>query len=80
MNAKLLSRRVWILRGLNFKVKKMIDEKSSMVLNNENPEISHLNTLEDISRLMSLEWKLNNQIFQIKNQLDKVQEKVGVQQ
>lgn len=79
MDAKLLARRVWILQGLNFKVKKLIDEKSSFVLNNENPEISHLTTMEDISKLLSLEWKLNNQLFQIRNQLERVKEKVGAQ-
>ena len=79
MDAKLLARRVWILQGLNFKVKKLIDEKSSFVLNNENPEISHLTTMKDISKLLSLEWKLNNQLFQIRNQLERVKEKVGAQ-
>ena len=79
MNAKIKARRFWLLNSLNYKVHQMVDKKISVVLNNTNPDIEHINTLEDVSQLLSLEWKINNQTYQLKTQLERLKEKVGAQ-
>ena len=80
MNAKSKARRFWLLNSLNYKVQQMVDKKISSVLNNTNPNIDNLTTLENISTLLSLEWKINNQTYQLKTQLERLKEKVGAQQ
>lgn len=78
MNPKYQAKRLWLLNSLNFKVKAKVDEKISYILNN----LEHVNVgmLEDISKMLSLEWKLNNQTYELKNQLARIAQKAGVQQ
>lgn len=61
MDPKQKARRLWLLNSLNFKVKQEVDKKVSYVLNN--PEHINIGMLEDISKMLSLEWKLNNQTY-----------------
>ena len=81
-NPNLLSRRLWQIRGLNFKVQRLIDDKAKQVLENKNPEITYENVLEDVSKLLTLEWKLTNQEYWLANKLEKAKQAVkeGVQQ
>ena len=81
-NPNLLSRRLWQVRGLNFKVQRLIDDKAKQVLENKNPEVTYENVLEDVSKLLTLEWKLTNQEYYLKNQLEKARQEIkeGVQQ
>lgn len=78
MNPKYQAKRLWLLNSLNYKVKQEVDKKVSYILNN--PEHLNVGMLEDISKMLSLEWKLNNQTYELKNQLNRIAQKAGVQQ
>ena len=74
MNTKMLVSRVWATMGLSFKVKKLIDEKTRMVLEETNPEINQIGMLEDISKLLSLDWKVSRQLWRMREELKAVKE------
>ena len=78
MNTKMLVTRVWATTGLSFKVKKLIDEKTRKVLEETNPEINQIGMLEDISKLLSLDWKISRQLWRMREELKTVKE--GAQQ
>jgi len=78
MNTKMLVTRVWATTGLSFKVKKLIDEKTRTVLEETNPEINQIGMLEDISKLLSLDWKISRQLWRMREELKTVKE--GAQQ
>lgn len=78
MDTQYVSKRLWLLRQLNNKVKTKINRLSSAVLNDES-EYPNDKTLESISNLLSLEWKLSNQTCALKNQLKRLKVKVGAQ-
>lgn len=80
MNTKIMVKRVWATTGLSFKVKKLIDQKTKQVLEEENPEINQIPMLEDISKLMSLDWKISRNLWRMKQELESLKEKEGVQQ
>ena len=68
MDLKSKAKRLVQLNNLNNKVKEELDKKVSYILNNSD----NLNVLmlEDISKILSLEWKLTNQVLKLKNQLE----------
>ncbi|MFA5333000.1 MAG: hypothetical protein WC376_00710 [Candidatus Nanoarchaeia archaeon] len=74
MNTKMLVSRVWATTGLSFKVKKLIDEKTRKVLEETNPEINQIGMLEDISKLLSLDWKVSRQLWRMREELKAVKE------
>jgi hypothetical protein len=78
MNSKMLVSRVWATTGLSFKVKKLIDEKTRTVLEEKNPEINQIGMLEDISKLLTLDWKISRQLWRMREELKTIKE--GVQQ
>ncbi|MFA5303311.1 MAG: hypothetical protein WC393_02115 [Candidatus Nanoarchaeia archaeon] len=78
MNTKMLVTRVWATTGLSFKVKKLIDEKTRTVLEETNPEVNQIGMLEDISKLLSLDWKISRQLWRMREELKSVKE--GAQQ
>ena len=80
MNTKMLVSRVWATTGLSFKVKRLIDEKTAQILSEKNPEINQINMLEDVSKLMSLDWKISRNLWRMKQELESLKEKEGVQQ
>ena len=74
MNSKMLVSRVWATTGLSFKVKKLIDEKTRTVLEEKNPEINQIPMLEDISKLLTLDWKISRQLWRMREELKAVKE------
>ncbi|VVB76455.1 Uncharacterised protein [Candidatus Tiddalikarchaeum anstoanum] len=80
-NPNVLSKRLWLLGSLNYKVVEEINRKTSVILNG-NEELSNQPLLEDISNLLSLEWKLDHQIYWLNGRLEKAKQAVkeGVQQ
>jgi hypothetical protein len=74
MNTKMLVSRVWATTGLSFKVKKLIDEKTRKVLEETNPEVNQIGMLEDISKLLSLDWKVSRQLWRMREELKAVKE------
>ncbi len=70
----MLVSRVWATTGLSFKVKKLIDEKTRKVLEETNPEINQIGMLEDISKLLSLDWKVSRQLWRMREELKAVKE------
>jgi hypothetical protein len=74
MNTKMLVSRVWATTGLSFKVKKLIDEKTRMILEEKNPEFNQIGMLEDISKLLSLDWKISRQLWRMREELKAVKE------
>ncbi|MDD4353106.1 MAG: hypothetical protein PHN56_01475 [Candidatus Nanoarchaeia archaeon] len=74
MNTKMLVTRVWATTGLSFKVKKLIDEKTRKVLEETNPEVNQIGMLEDISKLLSLDWKVSRQLWRMREELKAVKE------
>ena len=78
MNTKMLVSRVWATTGLSFKVKKLIDEKTRKVLEETNPEVNQIGMLEDISKLLTLDWKISRQLWRMREELKTIKE--GVQQ
>ncbi|MFA5333359.1 MAG: hypothetical protein WC376_02600 [Candidatus Nanoarchaeia archaeon] len=70
----MLVSRVWATTGLSFKVKKLIDEKTRKVLEETNPEVNQIGMLEDISKLLSLDWKVSRQLWRMREELKAVKE------
>ena len=79
MNVKNLVKRHWLLATLNLKVKDEINRKASCVINSTNSEMPKDNLLEDISNLLSLEWKLDKICYYTKLRIDK-QSKIAVKE
>ena len=76
----MLVSRVWATTGLSFKVKKLIDEKTRIILENKSEDFNSELLMEDISKLLSLDWKLSRQLWRMREELKTAQEKEGVQQ
>jgi hypothetical protein len=74
MNTKMLVSRVWATTGLSFKVKRLIDEKTAQILSEKNPEVNQIPMLEDVSRLLTLDWKISRQLWRMREELKAVKE------
>ena len=77
MDLKSKAKRLVQLNNLNNKVKEELDRKVSYILNNQ--EHMNITILEDVSKMLSLEWKLTNQVLKLKNQLENLTIKTGAQ-
>ncbi|MFA5303212.1 MAG: hypothetical protein WC393_01600 [Candidatus Nanoarchaeia archaeon] len=74
MNTKMLVSRVWATTGLSFKVKRLIDEKTAQILSEKNPEINQINMLEDVSKLLTLDWKISRNLWRMREELKTIKE------
>ncbi len=76
MNTKMLVSRVWATTGLSFKVKKLIDQKTRIILENKDEDFNAELLMEDISKLLSLDWKISRQLWRMREELKTIKESV----
>lgn len=67
-----------LLKALRSQIWKDVEECTKKVLNNKDGELGNESAYESISNLLSLEWKVNMNILQLKKVAERVAVKQGV--